>query len=589
MDLGLDGADVFAEQAKEEQLHGTEEEDADQDRRRAQLEVLPEQQFGGEVAHGNQQADACKIREVSVFSAEGACYSRRGYMSSAVNNESRLLSRMLVAYAIAVLLLVALSARLWWQSPMDLIAHEFDYFLGLFASSGENESKQWAAIGRLLHFGGFLVVGLLYLAIVGRFVREPEALSKGRIAGYAALVPLIFAAGMPWVSPDVFFYIGKGWEESHYGVSPYLIPINQLPGYQNDQMFANIFPGFLNTATGYGPIVQKVAELIAALSGGNEKLALALHKVVNLGLHGACSMLVYRLAPEKFARVAALSYAINPLICFSVLTCAHNDHWMNMFMLLALLALSRRRWAWAGAAVGAAFGVKYFPLVYMPILGLAALMQKGEGMGLAQRLSDAARLVIGFIATSVASFLIFYPEALPDLAGTLSSGGASVYRNSIYHFANVLSAVVVPSIFGSEAFLLSRQYMIDMGMSLRAVYIIIYVISLLLLLRRMRDDIFNGSVSACLGVTILYFIIANASNQEWYMTWLMGFALILPYKHAYSLAWRLSAFFLPLVIYTVKSDTIIAWLYSNTALYLLVLALGCRYLWCSRSDSGKVA
>lgn len=510
-------------------------------------------------------------------------------MTSEVNNESRLLPRLLGMYAVAVLLLVAISARLWWQSPMDLIAHEFDYFLGLFASADEHKARQWVAIGRLLHFGGCLVVGLLYLAIVGKFAREPEALSKGHIIGYAALVSLIFAVGMPWVSPDVFFYIGKGWEESHYGVSPYLVPINHLVGYQNDQMFANIFPGFLTTASGYGPIAQKIAELLAALSGGNEKLALALHKIVNLGLHGTCSMLVYRLAPAKFARVAALSYAINPLICFSVLTGAHNDHWMNMFMLLALLALSRRHWTLAGAAVGAAFGVKYFPLVYMPILGLAAIIQKGERISLAQRLSDVARLGFGFIATIAASFLILYPEALPDFAGTLSSGGASVYRNSVYHFLNLLSAVVAPSLFGSEAGLLSRQYMIDIGMNLRAAYIIIYVASLLLLLRRMRDDVFNGSVSACLSVTILYFIVANASNQEWYLTWLMGFAFVLPYKHAHSLAWLLSAFFLPLVIYTVKSDTIIAWLYSNTALYLLVLVLGCRYLWCSRCDSSKVA
>jgi hypothetical protein len=56
----------------------------------------------------------------------------------------------------------------------------------------------------------------------------------------------------------------------------------------------------------------------------------------------------------------------------------------------------------------------------------------------------------------------------------------------------------------------------------------------------------------------------------------------LPYAHARSLAWRLSAYFLPLVIYTVKSGSLFVELLSNAILYLLVLALGCHYLWCSK-------
>ena len=492
---------------------------------------------------------------------------------------------LLTAYAMAVLLLVAVSARLWWQSPMDLIAHEFDYFLGLFSSLGGEQAEQWLARGRMLHFGGCLIVGILYLALVDQFLKNPQAIGNRAVIAYAVLVAFVFTVGMPWVSPDVFFYIGKGWQESHYGISPYLAPISDLPGYQTDQMFENIFPGFLHTATGYGPLFQKICEVIAALSGGNEKLALALHKIVNLGLHGACSVLVYKLAPSRFARVAALSYAINPLICFSVLTCAHNDHWMNMFMLLALLALLRRHWAWTGVALGAAFGVKYFPLIYAPIIGLTALAQRSEDRDLVHRLADAARFTFGFLATVAASFFLFYPEALPDFAGTMASGGAPVYRNSIYHLASMMSAIVLPALFGMQTFLLPYQAIQEIGANLRMTYMAIYAISLLLLLRRLRKDAFKGSIEACLMMTILYFITAMPSNQEWYLTWLMGFALILPYVHARALALRLSAYFLPLVIYTVKSDSFFVHLFSNTVLYLLVLTLGCIYLWRSKQTS----
>lgn len=503
-------------------------------------------------------------------------------MFSERQTHDRPLIWLTLAYVIAVLFLVCASTRLWWQSPLNLTAHEFDYFLGLFSSSDSGQAQLWLARGRIVHFVGCLLVGMLYFALVTRFLRNPEFLTNRGVVCYSALVSLIFAAGMPWVSPDVFYYIGKGWSESHYGVSPYFVPINHLPGYQTDQMFSNIFPGFLYSTTGYGPLFQKGAEGIAALSGGSEKLALALHKGMNLGLHGVSSVLVYRLAPRSLARVAGLSYALNPLICFSVLTCAHNDQWMNMFMLFALLSLSRRHWTWTGVALGAAFGVKYFPLVYVPIIAFAALMQRSEERDLTQRLADTARFILGFLATITASFLLFYPEAVRDFASTLSSGGMLLYRNSIYHVVNMMSAVVLPELFGTRPFLLSYQHLGDMGANLRMIYMVIYVAVLLLMLRRLRRDTFTGTVEACLIATILYFIIANTSNQEWYLTWLIGLALVLPYAHARSLAWRLSAYFLPLVIYTVKSGSLFVELLSNAILYLLVLALGCHYLWCSR-------
>ena len=58
--------------------------------------------------------------------------------------------------------------------------------------------------------------------------------------------------------------------------------VTDVPGFAQDQMFANIFPGFLDGTTSYAPLFQKLAALIAGLSGGNEKVALALHKAAAL-------------------------------------------------------------------------------------------------------------------------------------------------------------------------------------------------------------------------------------------------------------------------------------------------------------------
>ena len=483
------------------------------------------------------------------------------------------LTKLLATYAVVVLLMVLVSARLWWQSPLDLIAHEFDYFLGQFESPDPVLSETWVTIGRRLHLFGFVLVGALYLVAVKRLAKSPSTLDTRHVVAWSAVVSLFFAIGMPWVSPDVFFYIGTGWLESHYGVSPYLTSALAVPAAGQDQMFANIYPGFLGGVTSYGPLFQKGAELVAGLSGGHEKLALALYKVLGLALHAGCSALVWRLAPQNFKRVALFSYAANPLICFSVLTCAHNDHLMNLFVLLALLAVVRRHWFMAGAALGAAFGVKYFPLAFFPVFGLAALVQPRESGGLKRNIVDAAKFVVGFVGV-IALTYVPYPEALKTFSNVATSGIA-VYRNCIYYFLDAFTVYALPHLFGTTAFMVF--HLGGVGTFLRGAYIVLYAVMLLALTDRLRRDPLRGIAEGCLAATVLYFILVNTGNQEWYLTWLIGLALVLPHERARSLAWWLSASFLPLVIFTVKNPAPL-WFIANVALYCLVLVLGGRYL-----------
>ncbi len=484
------------------------------------------------------------------------------------------LNGLLAAYAVAALLLVSVSARLWWQLPLTLIEHEFDYFLGLFTSTNPVLSARWMIWGQGLHALGFVIVGCLYLTLVKKLVQSPLALSERSIAAWAIVVSLIFAFGMPWLSPDVFFYIGTGWVESHYGFNPYTTGISDIPGFAQDQMFSNIYPGFLDGTTSYGPLFQRLAALVAGLSGGNEKVALALYKVAALVLHGGCSALVWRLAPAPFRRVALFSYAANPLICFSVLTCAHNDHWMNLFVLLALLAVVQRYWFLAGVALGAAFGIKYFPLVYAPVFGLAALLQKRENGSTARNVGDAAKFTAGFAAAIALAYLL-YPQA-PKAFTNVAVSSVSVYRNCVYYFIDVFTAYVLPTLFKVPASFASYQ---NVGELLRLAYVALYGIMLLVLADRLRRgrDTFRGIAEACLAATVLYFLLVDTSNQEWYLTWLMGFALVLPYDRTHTLAWGLSACFLPLVIFTVKNPMPI-WLIANVVLYCILLVLGGQYL-----------
>lgn len=472
------------------------------------------------------------------------------------------------AYAAGAALMMAVSARLWWQSPLVLTAHEFDFFVGLFSGDGPLAASQRLLQGRLLHMGAFAVLGGLYAAIVLRLARDPQAWPTRRIALASALCAVIFALGMPWVSPDVFFYIGTGWLDAHYGLNPYRVPISSLPGHALDPMFSNIHPPFMDNTTSYGPAFQKLAAGLAALSGGSIKLALALHKALYLGLHAVASVLVWRLAPPAWRAAALFGYAANPLILFSVLTCAHNDHLMNVCVLGSLWLLQRERVLAAGLALGTAFSLKYFPLVFLPILLAVALLLRAQSRIGWVDLRRAALFAAGFVL-AVLLLQRLYP-ASSDGVATIVSTGVGVYRNSVFHLIDLLTDVVLPWVLGIPPALVTQE---DLAGVLRLAYMAGYALLCWRYWPRLRRDPVQGGIELCLVATLLYFMLVNTSNQEWYLTWLMGFAFVLPNEAARALALRLSVGFMPLVIFTVKNERAVVSV-ANTLLYLLVLACG---------------
>lgn len=465
------------------------------------------------------------------------------------------------------MLVMAVSARLWLQSPLKLTEFEFDFFLGLFHSADRVQAAPWLLWGRLIHFGALLALGLLYLALVHRLWRAPPAGPARRLAWHVAGLALVFAAGMPWVSPDAFYYIGTGWLEAHYGLNPYQQTMKALSGFAADPMFANIYPTFLGGITPYGPLFQKLAAGVAWLSGGNEKLALALFKVVFLAAHAGACVLVYQLAPRAWRHVALVAYGANPIILFSVLTCAHNDHLTNVAVLGALCLLRRQSVLAAGAALGVAFSFKYFPVIYLPAFLLVAWAQASQRMA-PGAWRDSARLLAGFLLVALAAQLL-YPGSV-DKFTRMAGSGFDIYRNSIHHLLQLLGP-------GAE---LARP---ELGRFLQHLFIGAYPLLLLAFWRRIRAVPFEAGVQLCLVTTLSYFLLVNASNQEWYLTWLIGLAIIQPPGAAWRLALRLSAFFLPLVIFTVKGPPEMV-LLANAALYLLLLALGLYYLGQVRKD-----
>ena len=467
------------------------------------------------------------------------------------------------------ILFVLPSARLWFQTPLTLIEFEFEYFLGLFANRDGDSQLAIIAADKLIHFFGFLFIGTVYALCVEEVRRHPDLYSWQFLILFSTLLCVTFTLAMPWVSPDVFFYIGMGWLDGHYGLSPYLHSMSVVPGFTSEEMFNNVYPGFLYGPTSYGPLFQWIAKGIALLSNGSEVVALALHKGLYLVVHAGASLLLIRLVPAASAKWVFVFFACNPLILFSILACTHNDHLMTLFVLLAFAMRQAKRPLLCGAALGAAFAIKYIPLLLLPLFLLDLLMDKTARVTVRERIGSVAALTGGFLITVMALYLLYPEGAIQFLrvmgiehwlqhagaGGNVSAGGIGVYRNSIYHLlAFSISYADQKIIFLAAYLLLLSWLMISAG----------------------RGNTFPLA-GASLGSYLLYFLLLNQTNQEWYLTWIIPFIPLIGTAATRLFSYQMSAIFMPIIIFTIKNPPAGAFV-ANILGYMVILCFSALLL-----------
>lgn len=459
------------------------------------------------------------------------------------------------------ILFILPSARLWFQQPLQLIKFEFEYFLGLFTNLDMESQLSVIAADKLIHFFGFLLIGVLYAICVEQVRRDPHLYSWRFLTGFAAILCGAFTLAMPWVSPDVFFYIGMGWLDGHYGLSPYLHKMSEIPGFYAEEMFQNVYPGFLHGPTSYGPLFQWLAKWIAILSGGNELLALALHKVLYLIIHGIACLIIVRLVPVADKKWTFFFFACNPLILFSILACSHNDHLMTLLVLTAFMLRQANRPLLCGAALGAAFTIKYLPILLLPLFFLDLMIDRGTSAPWRQRLFQGLYLGAGFMLTILAIYSLYPEGALQfirivglehwlQVEGTAiggSSGGIGVYRNSIYHLLHTVNYA-----------------------EMKAFFLTIYAAFLAWLVVRAQVNKPISLASASLACYLIYFLTLNQTNQEWYLTWIIPFVPLIGTPESRRFAYQISAIFMPVIIFTIKNPPAVS-LVANVIGYMIIL------------------
>ncbi len=468
----------------------------------------------------------------------------------------------LVLFLVCSLLLILPSIALWWRStggPLRVTPYEYDYFLGFFGSDYNGRTLPVLMVGKACHA---LILGLTGYGF-WKYVQAQSASSSAMSPNFMILISvlsgLIYLGALAWMSPDVYFYFGTGWLESHYGGNPYAHVIAQIRGYQGDPMFDNIHVAWLYIITPYGPLFVKLATFVAWLSGGSQLASLLIFKFL-CGLAHACNcVLAYRIAQRLGANPgpSLLLWALNPVMLFAFLAANHNDVFLLLCLLGTLDLVLQGREIQAVLVLALGVGLKYMPVFILPFL-LLYLTRKDP---LPRAVGRALLLGLGFLVVSLLPSF-FYENGLDNFLRLLK-GRDQLLRNFLY-----LETYHVLGLFGP----ISERAFNLVKWTYKGAFVACYgAIWVRGFLKREAFD-FEALLQSCLLAFLAYFLIGSPELHEWYLPWFFPFAFFSRDRRLFRFGMVLSSCILPLIGFEVRSPFPI----------LMAARYGCfAVIWCA--------
>lgn len=243
-----------------------------------------------------------------------------------------------------------------------------------------------------------VVAGVAWaLAVRGAHTDAPDRVPTRNatrwVVGAIVISGTAAVAMPPRASDDVWSYAMYARMVTAHDANPY----TDVPSdYAADPIYARVGRKWVSTPSRYGPLFTIVSVGIAGVAG-DSPLALRLGFQV---LAAAGVAAVVWLSWRRWRSVEALVVvALHPLVVLSVLNGAHNDIYVALGVLGALLLLERRRAVSAGLCIALGALVKISALFAVPAIVLWLLVRKEHR--LAVRLAAASVVPTVVISAAV--------------------------------------------------------------------------------------------------------------------------------------------------------------------------------------------
>ena len=207
-------------------------------------------------------------------------------------------------------------------------------------------------------------------------VKNREKLFKNnkQMYVYIAIISLIFVIVVPFLSSDVFYYLGVGRLDSQYGQNPYYVTIKDFVESGDNSQYLEqdtiLAKGYENdwgsTTVVYGPVWTLICKIVASISFGNIDIALLLFKLLNVIIHLVNCYLIYKLTGKK---LFVLLYGLNPYMFIEGIANVHNDIYVVTCILASLYFLLKKKNIVVSIVfLALATAIKYFAILLLPFI-----------------------------------------------------------------------------------------------------------------------------------------------------------------------------------------------------------------------------
>ncbi len=349
-------------------------------------------------------------------------------------------------------------------------------------------------ISAVVVIGFLLIFGVLYLLII----KNEKSIFKNikQIMLFIIIISALFTIMLPFLSSDIYYYIGDSWLSAKYNQNPYYVTVADLQNQGINDEILNNTGYWKNITSVYGPLYNIISEILVSFSFGSITIALFVFKFASYLIHVLNSYLMYKITKS---RKYMLLYALNPLILIELLSNVHNDIYLLLFMLLAIYFVVRKKNIYF-SIIFLAFSVsiKYSSLLLVPFI----LIYYFKDKTIPKRILLCIISGLGIIAIVIMFYMRYYQD-YTIFTNMLAQGNK--YSQSILSFLLVKS--------NRSIFELINNFVIPIFIALYGINVLIFAFKKKIVLKQLMKE-YNFMM-------LIFIFLVLSTFQKWYVLWLI--------------------------------------------------------------------
>lgn len=379
---------------------------------------------------------------------------------------------------------------------------KFEHYFKFFLNDTTDRLKQ-----TFMYIIILIVMTVIYTLIIKN--REKIFKNVKSIFLFILLVSSIFIITIPFMSSDVFYYLGTGRLDQEYGQNPYYVTIKEfVESGENQKLLEEdsvLHQGYINDWADwivvYGTLWALICKIIAFFSFGNINIGIFVFKIANILVHMINSYLIYKISNKK--KIFLLIYGLCPFVLIEGICSVHNDMFVLMFLLGAIYLVKDKKNIWGSIAlIALATAIKYFAILFLP--GIVLYHYREENVG--KKIGHCILSGIFFIIILMIPYLLYIKD-LDVFAGLFLQ--QTKIAKSIYVI--LLEYFTQPD---NITKLVSRVALI--------IFALIYVFICLNMLVNKKQIKFRNIMRKMLSFLLIFLFILLTQFQPWYLMWLFS-------------------------------------------------------------------